>query len=64
MSTRARSAARLLLGGLVVCGSFVVPSDIRSSASLACLSAVAPAQRPLARAGRAVSSVLDRAFPG
>ncbi|MFO7898379.1 MAG: rod shape-determining protein MreC [Planctomycetota bacterium] len=64
MSTRARSVAWLLLGGLAVCGSFVLPSHIRSSASLACLSAVAPAQRLLARAGRSVSFALDRALPG
>ena len=59
MSIRLRPRHRILLGCLVVFSPLMIPAERTSEISITCVSALAPAQRPLARAGRLLARSLD-----
>ena len=58
MSIRLRPRARLVVGCTVAFGCLFIPQQYSSSLSLTCVSAFAPAQKVMARAGRSLGSGL------
>jgi rod shape-determining protein MreC len=59
MSIRLRPRHRILCGCLLVISPLMIPTESTSEISITCVSAFAPVQRPMARAGRLLASSLD-----
>ena len=59
MSIRLRPRHKILLGCLVVFSPLIIPAERTSQVSISTVSAMAPVQKPLARAGRILGGSLD-----